>query len=62
MPQVDLQTRLLHGLSVHERLALAERIRVAAWELRESVLRRQHPDWSEAQVTSAVRVAFASLK
>ena len=59
---MDVQTEILKTRSVHERLALSERMRVAAWELKRSVIRGEHPDWTDVQVDAAVRIAFSQTR
>jgi hypothetical protein len=62
MHSVDVQSLLLAQRSVEDRLRISAELRNSAWTLRRSVIRRQHPDWTDLQVEDAVRAAFASVK
>ena len=60
MHSLDVQTLLHSRLTVEDRLRLSTELRASAWALRRSVLRRQHPDWTDLRIEDAVRAAFAS--
>jgi hypothetical protein len=62
MTSQDVQTMLLAQRSVEDRLRISAELRDAAWTLRRSVIRRQHPEWTHLQLEDAVRAAFASVK
>ncbi len=45
-------------MSVERKLEVAHGLRELAWQLKASVLRSEHPDWTEEQVQAGVRRIF----
>ncbi len=53
-----VQIERLRAMTIDQRLATAHALRTFAWELKRAVLARQHPEWSETELLTAVRAAF----
>ena len=54
----EIQSQALRAMSVEQRLRLVDSLRAFAWELKQSTIRRQHPELSESEVLRRVRAAF----
>lgn len=57
---VAAQDAALRTMTVEQKLAVAESLRAFAWELKQAVIRRRHPDLSDEEVLQRVRAAFSS--
>lgn len=54
----SLQNDLIHRMTPGRRLEIAQELYETAWQLKESGLRRQHPDWSDAEIRAKCRRVF----
>lgn len=52
------QEELIRFMTPQRRLAVARELYEAAWQIKESALRRQHPGWSEQEVQAKCRRVF----
>jgi len=52
--QIDLIRHMTPG----RRLEIAQELYETAWQLKESGLRHQHPDWSDAEIHAKCRRVF----
>ncbi len=57
---IAVQDAALRSMTVEKKLMVAESLRAFAWELKRSVIRRQHPELTENEVLERVRAAFGS--
>ncbi len=53
-----LQSELIRAMTPTQRLQTAQDIYDTAWQIKESGLRSQHPDWSSEQITAKTRRVF----
>lgn len=54
----DVQTEIFRRMTPEQKLRAAMRLYWSARELKAAWLRTEHPEWTEAQVSAAVREAF----
>ena len=54
----ELQNDLIRRMPPGRRLQIAQELYETAWQLKESGLRHQHPDWSDAQIRAKCRLVF----
>ncbi len=54
----DLQRDLIRKMTPAKRLAIAQELYDAAWQIKRSGLRSVHPDWSEEMIEARTRRAF----
>ena len=54
----EAEVRSVRSMSLEQKLIVAQSLRSFAWELKRSVLERRHPEFTESQLTDAVRAAF----
>ncbi len=52
------QAELIRRMSPGRRLEIAQELYETAWQLKEAGLRRQHPDWSDADIRAKCRRIF----
>ena len=52
------QREAVRAMSVEAKLLAAESLRAFAWELKRSVIRREHPHLSESEILEQVRALF----
>jgi hypothetical protein len=52
------QIAIFRAMSGEQKLKLAEQLYWTARKLKAAGIRAQHPDWSEVQITEAVRQIF----
>lgn len=52
------QIQIIRGMTMEQRLRVAEKLYFSARELKAATLRSLHPEWSEAEVREAVRRSF----
>jgi hypothetical protein len=57
-PALELQRQLIRAMSPEQKIRASEALRAAAWALKATWIRDQHPAWSEADVQDAVRRWF----
>jgi len=50
--------RAVRGMTAEQKLASAEALWYAAWELKVAGVRLQHPEWSDSQLADRVRQLF----
>jgi hypothetical protein len=51
----DLTARVLSGMSVSEKLEMANRMVIEAREMVTHIVRQHHPGWSEQEILTEVR-------
>ena len=52
------QQELIRRMSPGRRLEIAQELYETAWQLKEAGLRRQHPDWSDADIRAKCQRIF----
>jgi len=52
------QIAIWRAMTGEQRLALAARLYRSAWKLKASMVRAQHPEWSEDQIKAELRRVF----
>jgi len=52
------QNDLIRRMPPGRRLQIAQELYETAWQLKESGLRHQHPDWSDAEIHAKCRRVF----
>jgi hypothetical protein len=52
------QQKILQAMSPAQKLRAAERLYYSARQLKEAILRAQHPDWTDEAIRQAVRQIF----
>ncbi|MBI4499949.1 MAG: hypothetical protein HY700_02190 [Gemmatimonadetes bacterium] len=51
----EVYAEAIRAMPLERKLRVSEDLRRLAWELKTSVIRRTHPEWSETQVQAQVR-------
>ncbi len=59
---LDLEAARLRQMTASEKIAVMHSLWRQAWALKAAGVRGQHPDWSPAQVTAAVREIFRDAR
>lgn len=54
----QLQNELIRRMTPGRRLEIAQELYRTAWQLKEAGLRRQYPDWSDAEIRAKCRLVF----
>jgi len=55
------QIKILKSLSPNEKLKIADKLYTSAKKLKESVIRQQHPHWSEEKIAAKVMEIFSKV-
>jgi len=56
----QMQAELIRRMSPGRRLEIARELYETAWQLKEAGLRRQYPDWSDAEIRAKCRRVFVT--
>lgn len=57
----EAQRAIYQRMTVEAKLAASQALRDFAWELKRSIIRRQHPELSDREVLARVRASFRDV-